>query len=168
MTAKLNMANVTASVIIPWKNRPELEVTLRHNVPLFSAAGFGVIIVNCGGRESELAGILRDTKCDADVVEVQTTRFNRSLSLNMGAHCSTSDVLLLLDADLMLDENTLPECVAGLDAASVVTFEMLREARPPCQEINFSPTGLKDIVISHRMELTWGDGTVTSVPNYTI
>ena len=119
------------SVIITWYNRPELRRTLDENRLLFERHGAEVIVVNCGGSETELRGVLSGTgPRRLRRIDVHTTVFNKSLALNLGASVAQSERLFLLDADIILKEDFLPTAFDAVAAQSFFTVERVVESNP--------------------------------------
>ncbi len=156
----------TTTVIIPWRNRPELVHTLAQNANIFRAHNMGVLIVNCGGNDALLNQAIQKNDMPLTVVDLPADLFNRSLAINVGILHSTSDYLFVLDADVVLDADGVEACRSCLEKGHVVTLERLRESvgqEPssiPCSE------RLRDVVLTHRMEVRWSDGTSSDVESY--
>ena len=85
MTSMMKSKAPELSVIIPWSNRPEIKTTLDANGPLFGTRDVEVIVVNCGGDNSQLLELLRGPAvASLRCVELTATTFNKSLALNLG------------------------------------------------------------------------------------
>ena len=119
------------SLIITWCDRPELQRTLAENRLFLDRYDVEIIVVNCAGSEVDLRGILsgprpRRVRC----VNVQTTVFNKSLALNLGASIAQSDRLFLLDADIILMEDFLPTAFDIIAEQRFFTVERVLESDP--------------------------------------
>jgi glycosyltransferase involved in cell wall biosynthesis len=119
------------SVIITWYDRPELRRTLDENRHVFDRHEAEVIVVNCGGSEAGLRDVLSGAgPRRLRRVDVQTTVFNKSLALNLGASVAQSDRLFLLDADIILKEDFLPAAFEAVAARRFFTVERVVESDP--------------------------------------
>src|SRR2546423_11853928 len=98
------------TVIIPWRDRPELAETLGNNAPVFRAHGLAITIVNCGGNPDELEAIVERSRTDALLVHIRNVRFNVSLARNLGLNYSPSDYVFMLDADVIVSDKTISQC----------------------------------------------------------
>ncbi len=91
------------SVIIPWKQRPELATSLAFNAGVFARHAREVIIVNCGGVPAQLRELLAPhARCGVRQVVLPAPMFNRSLANNVGVFCSSGRYLFFLDADILI------------------------------------------------------------------
>lgn len=73
------------SVVIPWRNRPELARTLTANAEVFARHRAEVLIVNCGGDPDELSTLLRDQPiAELRQIYLPCGSFNWSLANNTG------------------------------------------------------------------------------------
>jgi hypothetical protein len=107
----------TLSVVIPWRNRPELALTLMQNAPFFEPHDVDIIIVNAGGDRATLrtlttmSGVRR-----VRGITLPCSEFNRSLCLNIGSIVDDSRYLFLLDGDIVLRSDFIAEALALLQA----------------------------------------------------
>jgi GT2 family glycosyltransferase len=92
--------------------------------------GAELLIVNCGGDQSTLARCLPPALPQtAKIVQMPTVDFNKSLALNLGAYQARSNVLLFLDADVILASDTVRRMLARLDRRSFITVARVIEKR---------------------------------------
>jgi glycosyltransferase involved in cell wall biosynthesis len=126
----MSMTNV--SVIIPWKDRPELKVTLAINARVFAQYDAEVIVANCGGDR-----VMVETFAEqADVpglrhLFVPHASFNRSLAKNLGVHCSTGRILFFLDADIMLTTDVFASALPLMESGDgFVQIRRVNESQP--------------------------------------
>lgn len=120
------------TVVIPWADRPALEVTLVHNRPFFARHCLETIVVNTGGNREALAALLeRAAVPNVRAVDLPGAAFNRSLCLNMGALQSRSELLFLLDADITLGSDVFEEAIDHLRSGSrFVAVQRILESEP--------------------------------------
>ena len=117
------------SIIISWRNRKELGVTLNHFIEVAKAFGGEVIVVNFGGNATTLGDLL----CESDFLRVIDVRerefFNKPTSQNLGAAAAIHPVLFFCDCDIVLTSRVMEELIAGLEhtANSFVTIAGVRE-----------------------------------------
>lgn len=95
------------SVIIPWCDREELEETVQRNCDIFAKRRCELVIVNCGGNQDHLRSMEFPSGLPIRLIQVDSSDFNKSLALNVGAYFSKCPRLLLLDADVILLDDLL-------------------------------------------------------------
>ncbi|MBV9084230.1 MAG: glycosyltransferase family 2 protein, partial [Acidobacteriaceae bacterium] len=161
-----------ASVIIPWCNRPEIELTLPHTIERFREQDCEIIIVNCGGDDVALASILERLHVvgsNVSTLYVPSTEFNKSLALNLGAFVSRAEILLTLDADIIL----LSDIIAAALFLTERCFITIAQVRETKLATDFRwPEGMIDgshligVVSTWTTEFLWSDGRSTTVQNW--
>lgn len=145
------------SVVIPWRDRPELLQTLRHNAPHFTAVGAEITVVNCGGDPasvpwSELAGL----GMPLARLDLERAEFNKGCAINLGVHHSSADTLLLLDADILLAPETLSALQSARTSRTFVTVAAVIDAG---RDTGATPPGLAVARVTHMVEFGLPDGT---------
>lgn len=151
------------SVLIPWYERDELQLTLTKNAPAFRSHGVEVLVLNCGGDSSRLRGLIAASEATGvRQVDISAPRFNKSLALNIGLSRSRSDTILTLDADVVLLDDFLEAAKDLPDGKSFVTIEWVHESEPaplnshqPGMVGNFATAMLS----SSAVEFHFRDGT---------
>jgi predicted glycosyltransferase involved in capsule biosynthesis len=120
------------SVIIPWRDRPELATTLKRNRDIFARHDAEIIVVNAGGDFAALNRLTSEAGVpDVRHVDVPGASFTRSLCGNIGTLVSRGEVLFLLDADIMLESDVFAESRALLeDGTRFVTIRRIVESQP--------------------------------------
>lgn len=120
------------SVIIPWRDREELEYALPSIVALAAARAGSILIVNFGGDRHALEKQLRDHAHAVSVLDVPTkSYFNKAVANNLGAAAAPGDVLFFCDCDIVLGSPALPLFDAVETEAGVFgTIAGVRESRP--------------------------------------
>jgi hypothetical protein len=156
-------SSTTLTVLIPWANRPELAATLRANTPRFRACHAALGIINCGGDMARLQALLASQQLDPFVVDASSVPFNRSLALNLGAACSSSRFLFMLDADVLLDEQTLPQILSIVSDDSAVTIADRQESAIAPRSAASNGAYLRDVIRTGFYEFVWHDGRRTKV-----
>ncbi|MVT12001.1 glycosyltransferase [Chitinophaga tropicalis] len=117
------------SVIIPWCNRKELSETLKKNLPVFEKNEAEVIISNVGGDPIMLEEILQSIPYPVKTIrQPEITLFNKCLALNLGVLAATGTYLFLLDTDIILEEDLLPEAAALLENDCFLTIGKVYES----------------------------------------
>ncbi|HEV2800036.1 MAG TPA: glycosyltransferase family 2 protein [Pyrinomonadaceae bacterium] len=126
---KLSNSSATdLSVIIPWSNRPELELTLASNRAEFESTGAEVLVVNCGGDGRLLAVAVENSGCrNVRRAFIPAPKFNKCLAQNLGAHLSRGRVVFLLDSDIILDKGFLKEALMQVSAETCATVARVVE-----------------------------------------
>ena len=118
------------SVLIPWFERDELRLTLAANAPFFRAQAADVLVLNCGGDSGRLRDLIAESEtAGVRQLDISATHFNKSLALNIGISRSKSDIVLSLDADIVLLDDALAVRNASMDDQSFVTVEWVHESR---------------------------------------
>jgi GT2 family glycosyltransferase len=125
------------SVVIAWRNRPELRETLAANARYFERHRAEVIIVNCGGDPDDVAALVADQPItDLRVVTLTGASFNRSLANNIGAVWSCGDVLFFLDADIVLQSDVIAQARRLIDRqACFVKVRTVCESKPEVDQL---------------------------------
>ena len=116
------------SILIPWYERDELQLTLATNAPVFRAHDAEILILNCGGSSARLRGLITASKlAGVRQLDLAVAGFNKSLALNAGLAHARADTVFILDADIVL---LGPLAVETLDGHSFVTIESVHESAP--------------------------------------
>lgn len=155
------------SILIPWCDRPEISKTFKHNFDYYCRLNAEVIVLNCGGNRAQLQSYLDEFRLSSLVtVTIPHTRFNKALALNMGISLSTADVLFTLDADILLNNETLRFNDHDLDD-SFVTVSRMVESDPGSPALRYLASDKCCRILSahqtHVFSFTLLDGTHCSV-----
>ena len=120
------------SIVIPWRDRPELKETLAANAAVFARHAVEVMIVNVGGDVDGLAGILREQPLlNMRHILLPGAAFNRSLAKNIGILCSSGRYLFFLDADITLVSDPFAAARRKLEREDAFVYiRTLYESRP--------------------------------------
>ncbi|KZN37637.1 hypothetical protein N474_05265 [Pseudoalteromonas luteoviolacea CPMOR-2] len=122
------------SIIIPWKDRPEISQTLAANLPAFETIPeVELLIVNMGGDQKRLLALLDAVPYQhltVKVINIFTAFFNKSFALNWGIHSATHDTIFILDADVILNRSTLSELYHHVSDTSFANLESVTESKP--------------------------------------
>jgi glycosyltransferase involved in cell wall biosynthesis len=119
------------SIIIPWRQRPELARTLAENAACFERHGAEVIIVNCGPADDVEPLIRNISVSGLRHVVVPMPAFNKCLAHNLGVMSSTGRYLFLLDADIILCSDVIAQSRAILARGrQCVNIRHVRESEP--------------------------------------
>ena len=141
------------SVIIPWRNRDELEVSLTKNLPFFLDFEIELLIVNMGGDMERLSQLIsdsgiKDSKVNLRVVTLYTDFFNKSFALNWGLKVASLDKVFVLDADIILEGDVFIKANEALNGGNFVNIGTVIESEQKATK----STG--DIAsVSHYIEL---------------
>src|SRR5690349_14651894 len=93
------------SIIITWRNRPEIEPAFPSFIEAAERVGGSIHIVNFGGDRAQLAGQLGDQASKVDLVHVDDAPwFNKAQANNIGAARASGDLLFFCDCDIILNE----------------------------------------------------------------
>jgi hypothetical protein len=140
----------TFSVVIPWRDRPELKQTIAANASVFERHGAEVLVVNCGGDPDEVSALLRDPPVSrVRQIYLPGASFNRSLAGNIGASCGTGRYAFFLDADITLVSDVLRQAQVKLEREPCfVHVRTVYESRP---EEAPALAFLKEVVYTRRL-----------------
>jgi len=137
------------SIIITWRNRPELQRALSESVPILSAftLDWELLIVNGGGDLLVLQHLIANvTSTRIQVIDVPSPTFNKAECINIGVAQCRGDIVLLLDADIIIEPSFPQVMMQALDDTSFVTVKTVFETMP-------APTDGFDPVTSFLKEL---------------
>lgn len=134
------------TVVIPWRNRPELAASLAHNLPRLAPFRAEVVVASCAGDPDRLREALAGHASPAlRVLEIPSPAFSKGLALNLGADAARGRHLFFLDTDVLLDEGFLALALPRLDGRSFVTVERVYESKPAART---EAPGLREIAWS--------------------
>jgi len=104
------------SVIIPWRGRPELAMTLRKNSEKLAAAGAEILVVSGGGDINLVRKLIEDSgRQGVSLLDLEGMEpFNKSACLNVGAIYATGEILFTLDADVVLNTSFLEDAIEAV------------------------------------------------------
>lgn len=109
----------SVTVVIPWCDRPELAHTLRANRDRLPPDTEWVV-VNGGGDRSAARAAVRDL--DVTLVHLPMRRFAKGPCQNVGVALATASLVLLLDADIVLEPAAWSEMAALVHDDRAVTL----------------------------------------------
>lgn len=140
------------SILIPWRDRPEIQQTIAANKRIFDRYNLEVVIVNAGGNVNTIKNLINDK---IRICTIPTLRFNRSLILNIGAYVARSENLFLMDADVIIEEDFIHNALDIVGKNKVVAINKMLESDSPGPQ----PTGnkLMEEILTH-IELIAKDG----------
>jgi hypothetical protein len=122
------MTTKSVTVLIPWCNRDEVIRTLSANSAWLRQFCEKVVLVNCAGSSEWLReNLMPLTNLRTVVLEVPTNAFNKSLAINLGLTLVQSDLVLILDADIII-ENFFPRATHLCEGGAAVTLKEVRES----------------------------------------
>jgi N-terminal domain of galactosyltransferase len=114
------------SILIPWFERDELQLTLAANALVFRTYDAEILILNCGGNSERLRGLIAESEvAGVRQLDISVPGFNKSLALNGGLAHARAGAIFILDADVVL-LGPLP--VDALEDDSFVTIESVYES----------------------------------------
>jgi glycosyltransferase involved in cell wall biosynthesis len=153
------------TTIIPWRQRPELAQSLRHNTPLFRAMGSEVVVVNCGGDAEALRRLLASPDLiETTQIDLPVERFNISRARNIGAHVAKAGVLFFLDADVLIPGDLRSYVDLCAEGQSYVMFRrMVDQPRKKPPIVKREGSLLEALVGEWFMTFEWSDGRSTRI-----
>lgn len=149
------------SVVVPWCDRPELAETLAAHGELLASTAAGpveLVVAHCGGRGADLDVLLSSAGLPPGLsvvrVGIPEERFNKARTLNLGVSRASAERLFLLDADVRLAEDFLPEAVERLGQQQCfVTVARVVESDGPPETVGDELTEM-----AHLFDLVAADG----------
>jgi N-terminal domain of galactosyltransferase len=124
---------LTLSVVVTWCNRIELQRALAASLPILSTMTnrWELVLVNGGGDPTLLQALLADISGpNIRTIDVNISPFNKAQCINIGVFHCCGELLLLLDADIIID-HTFPDAVLhALDTRSFVSIKTVFETEP--------------------------------------
>ncbi len=155
------------SVVIAWRQRPELAQALTANAAWFAGCGAEVIVVNCGGDADELSDLTRQQPVTVRHLHVPNTAFSRSLANNLGALYSSEDLLFFLDADIIIKSDVFRQGARILEGGRY--YGMIRTVHESQPQPNERMKTIREVVVTQHcrfmdgkrarlMSVTGGDG----------
>lgn len=136
------------SMIIPWRNRPELAVGLRRNRQVLLGRNRELIVVNGGGDLECLRRILVAADLPhATIIDAGCDCFNRCACLNLGVFHGGGTGILTLDCDIVVSEELLQTAIGALNTTNFITFGKAVETDPTLhpQTLNATALGLDNL-----------------------
>jgi hypothetical protein len=147
------------SVVTTWCDRPELALTLPHNLAVLQAfrAEFEILIVNEGGNLAELSALVRQLgSSQLRLIDLPGQPFNKPEALNIGALCSTGDRIFMVDADILLTIEVLATVNELQLSGNFVTIRTVTESRPTASALR-----LRELI--HTVEYVCHGGQRASI-----
>ena len=121
------------SVIIPWRDRPELAEALQANASHLRRPGIEVLVVNGGGDRRAIEQLLQSRGWPG-ILEIHfasSEAFNKSECVNLGAFHAQGEALFILDADVVLTDGYLDQALKKIEAGDAFTsVAVVRESAP--------------------------------------
>jgi hypothetical protein len=146
---------IATSVIIPWKDRPEVRRCLEENLRYYSPGRCEVIVVNCGGDAEVLGSLLAGLPANVRFASVPHHGFNKCFAQNVGVWAAVGETLLLLDADVVLEEDLLHLAAEVMGPNGFMTVASVRESDAPTPL-----AGEVAVEVAHQLEITVAGGRV--------
>ncbi len=152
------------SVVVAWRDRSDIARALRQNAATLNGCRAEVVIVNAGGDRDDLHSLVQDCGCRTlRLIEMPGLHtFNKSECLNVGCHVSRGVSLLMLDADVIVDDTfVVPAMEAVKRGGCFVSLRQVIESNPDVRP----ETWRKGSYIRERVmttEITCADGKYAS------
>jgi len=137
------------SVLIPWRQRDEILLTLAANAPTFRANDAEILVLNCGGDPEQLRSLIAGSGvAGVRQLDIESPQFNKPLALNVGLAHSRADTVLTLDTDIVLLDDALAEARAVTREGAFVTIEWVYESQPVPPAAGIHPDMLGGFTVS--------------------
>lgn len=103
------------------------------------------IVVNGGGRRDMVRNALRDLP--VSIVHLPMRRFAKGATQNVGAGLARSPLLLLLDADIVLEPDAWREMASLIDDRTVVTLGRITDPHVRDERSTAPPVSVTQVVV---------------------
>jgi len=128
------MTSLPLSVVIPCYNEEacleELHARVSRAAQAVSPAGYEIVLVNDGSRDSSWEMMQKLSARDPHVVAINLSRnHGHQLALTAGLDLCSGDRILIIDADLQDPPELLPAMMAEMDRQKADVVYGLRRAR---------------------------------------
>ena len=158
------------SVLIPWRDRPEIRTTLEQNIAILRQFDSEILILNCGGDAERLKTLLRDSKISSPpeihITDLVHTHFNKSYALNIGAYLSRSSRIFVLDADILLNVELIRDALDILERSAFATVEKVFESQPIDYLFEGSKYKPLSVARTHFIDISLADGNTVKICSY--
>jgi hypothetical protein len=144
------------SLVISWRDRPELAETMRANAALFTKYCQEIVIVNVGGDPEHLSRLIRDQPL-TNVRQVHmpgVPEFNWPLACNIGTLCSAGPYLCFLDGDIIVKTDIFGAAARLLQRRKCFVKVRSVHETDPVQEDPWP--GVEEIATTHVMHFKNG------------
>src|SRR5262245_30337221 len=100
-----------------------------HNTRACQACVPEALAITASSDVGRLTDILYGVDFEVRQIDIPHSTFNKSLCLNLGAFCSSpdSDLIFFLDADILLEQSALSDCLDSLVENSFVVLSQVEE-----------------------------------------
>jgi predicted glycosyltransferase involved in capsule biosynthesis len=123
------MSKILTSIIITWKDRPDIRLALQANASVFANSKLEIIIVNCGGNIRILKDAIRGLPFNIILISTRLRTFNKCYAQNIGVSQSTGRLLLFLDADVIIENDFIDRIPQVLRKDQFLTLAAIRESQ---------------------------------------
>ena len=124
----------TLDILIPWKNRKELQQCLDWNSDFFATKAVepNFIVINCGGDQQQALEMVNNanTRFSIHLIHLAYGGFNKALALNVGLLQSKAEHVMVLDTDVLLQALDMAQLKAAISGNAFVTIERILEEKP--------------------------------------
>jgi hypothetical protein len=113
-----------------WSGRSELAMCLQQNRSVFSLPDRELIVVHTREETRRLTQILSQTKGIRGYAVAVSSPFSKSRFLNLGVWACRTDTIFLVDADIILPEETISDAHRALGPGRFVSVDRGKELSP--------------------------------------
>lgn len=152
------------SLIIPWCNRESLKSTLPHNLSILEATRCSIVLVNCGGDPETIFTYIPPSLKRVLLVTLRQP-FNKCLSINIGLAVTQTNLLSVLDADIVLTPGYLESVARALNDSPCFTIaSSVLESKPSTAFPRFK--NVIDIERNNRLDFRFRGGKEIRLPTF--
>lgn len=145
------------SIVVPWRGRPELARTLASMANVLNENHAEVIAVNMGGSFEELLRCIPTNLKNWKCLDMGPLPFNKAQCLNIGIGHSTRSHILLLDADVIIEDDEIFRLASISDNEVHILGSVVEEHS---RKIDFSSVLLS---VEHNLTFIFRDGKQVSI-----
>lgn len=137
------MCRPNISVVIPWCDRVQLSDTLKAGKLVFDRDRDEILVLNCGGDLSVVTEIVRASELtNVHLLHIDgVNAFNKAMCLNIGIDAASNDIVIVLDADVLLERCFVQQSSLLVSQGKCFVFLKRVTEQVPAVQQELAPSG---------------------------